>query len=163
LKMLTLREMECMGAIMLKRFTAFVIFVLMLTPAAAGADSNTVRKFGLLGTWAVDCTKPPSNDNPYEEYTPSESGYPIRTFYYVVGSRHSFEMRNARIGPPDRLAYLDVRKSDGDRTNVVIQKVGERQRSYEAIDPNDGKVYIKDGKLVATGKPTMVFEKCPRL
>ena len=152
---------------MLERSIAVASLLLMLTPAVAGPDSDIVRKFGLFGTWAVDCSKPPSGDNTYEEYTPSETGYPTRTWYRKKGDRYapaqSFEMRNARIAGPDRLAYLDVRKTDGDLTNIVLAMVGNRHRSFESVDPTDGKVYIKDGKFVGSGKPTELFQKCPGL
>jgi len=70
-------------------------------------------------------------------------------------------MRNVQIVGPDRLAYLDARKSDGSLTKVILAMIGNRLRSYEAIDPKDGKTYIKDGKSVDDGKPTELFEKCP--
>jgi hypothetical protein len=137
----------------------------MVTPAVAGPDTDAVRKFGLFGTWAVDCSKPPSADNTYEAYTPSETGYPTRTWYRKEADRYapaqSFEMRNVRIVALGRLAYVDVRKTDGEVTNVVVAMVGNRQRSHEAVDPKDGKVYIKNGRLIATGKPTELFQKCP--
>ena len=91
-----------------ERSIAVASLLLMLTPAVAGPDSDIVRKFGLFGTWAVDCSKPPSGDNTYEEYTPSETGYPTRTWYRKKGDRYapaqSFEMRNARIAGPDRIS-----------------------------------------------------------
>jgi hypothetical protein len=150
---------------MLERSVAATAFLLILTPAVAGPDSDAVRKFGLFGTWAIDCSKPPSDANTYEEYLPSQTGYPTRKWYRKTGDRYapaqSFEMRNVRIVGPDRLAYLDVRKANGDLTNIVVAKVGDRQRSHESVDSKDGKVYIKDGKLVASGRPTELFQKCP--
>jgi hypothetical protein len=149
---------------MLERSIAAAAFLLLLTPAVAGPDSDAVRKFGLFGTWAIDCSKPPSDANTYEEYLPSQTGYPTRIWYRRQADRlrpaQSFEMRDVRI-VSGRLAYLDVRKSDGDQTRVAIAMVGGRQRSHEAVDPKDGKVYIKDGKLLASGRPTELFQKCP--
>lgn len=130
----------------------------------AKRDRDTVRKFGLVGTWAVDCSKRPSTDNTYKVYTLSETGYPLRTWYRKYGDRNdpaqTFEMRNLQMVGPDRLAYLDVRKSDGDLTNVVLVMIGNRVRSYQAIDPKDGKLYIEKGKLLDSGKPTELFQKC---
>jgi hypothetical protein len=150
---------------MIGRAAAVAALLLSFTPAAAGPDSDVVRRFGLIGTWAVDCSRPPSDDNTYEDYAPSEAGYPTRTWYRKQSDRNrpaqSFEMRNAHIVESGRLAYLDIRKSDGDPTNVVTEMVNGRHRSYASVDPNDGKVYIKDGKFVGTGKPTALFQKCP--
>ena len=159
--------MSAPGEAMLERSIIAAAFLSMLTPAVAGPDSDILRKFGLFGTWAVDCSKPPSDVNSYEEYTPSKAGHPTRTWYRKKGDRYasaqSFEMRNIRIVGSGRLAYLDVRKADGDLTNIVVAMVDNRQRSHEAVDPRDGKVYIKDGKLVGTGKPTELFQKCTGL
>jgi hypothetical protein len=156
---------ERMRVTMFDRSIVFALVLLMLTTAVAGPDSDTVRKFGLFGTWAIDCSKPPSDVNTYEEFAPSETGYPTRTWYRKKSDRYapaqSFEMRDVRVVGSGRLAYLDVRKSDGDLTNIVIAMVGNKQRSQEATDPKDGKVYIKDGKLVASAKPTELFQKCP--
>jgi hypothetical protein len=70
-------------------------------------------------------------------------------------------MRNVQILGPDRFAYLNARKSDGDLANVIWIKVGNGFRSYESIDPKNGKIYIKEGKFVPEGKSTDIFQKCP--
>jgi hypothetical protein len=143
---------------MLGRSTAILALALVATPAAAGPDSDMLRKLGMLGAWAVNCANPPSNANPHLEYIASESGYPTRKT--IMDAKPSFaEMRNVRLIASDRIAFLDVRKPDGDRTNIVLAVMGQRWRSQDASDM-DGKAYIKNGKFVSSGQDTLVFDKC---
>ena len=143
---------------MLKRSAAIVALALLATPAAAGPDSDMLRKLGMLGAWAVNCTNAASDSNPHLEYMASASGYPTRKT--VMSGKTSFaEMRNVRLVDSDRIAFLDVRKPDGDRTNIVLAVMGHRWRSQDASDL-DGKAYIKNGKFVSSGQDTLVFEKC---
>src|SRR5512146_2511644 len=145
---------------MLVRWLFAIAFLAAVTPAMAGADSDAVRKFGLVGTWAPDCAKPPGPNNIYSEFAAPDVGHPIRSYYSQRGRAVFFEMREVRIVAPNRIAYLDVRKSDGDLTNVTIEMADGWQYTVESSDPKDGKVYIKDGILVASGQPSQRDRKC---
>ncbi|MBI3704015.1 MAG: hypothetical protein HY244_09265 [Rhizobiales bacterium] len=143
---------------MLKRSTAIVMLALLATPAVAGPDSEVLRKLGMLGVWAVDCAKPPGNGNFYIEHIPSERGYPTRKT--SAGAKPTFaEMRNVRPISSDRIAFLDVRLPDGDKTDIVLAFTGDSLRSQESSDPG-GKAHIKDGKFLSSGAPTPIFKKC---
>ena len=64
----------------------FVIALLVsAAPAMAGADSDAIRKFGLVGTWAPDCSKPPGSNNIYSEFVAPNAGSPIRSYYSQRG------------------------------------------------------------------------------
>ena len=142
-----------------RRLAAIVGFVLLFNGSAtADPDIDALSKFGLLGSWAVDCTNPPSTANPHLAFAPSQSGYPTRTLR-MGGFSETMEMRNARIIAPDRLAYFDAGLSPKSSFNVILAKVGERFRSYESIR-TDGTHLIKEGKSVSSGNPTMVFQRC---
>lgn len=143
------------------RLIALLAFAFSSTLAAAGADRDAIGKFGLFGTWASDCSKPRSDENFYRVFTPSDQGYPISNDPFVSGNPYMSELRKVQITAPDQISYLDVRSSDGDETNVVLEKVGNQWHSIKSMDPT-GKVWIKDGKFVATGKPTPFFEKCSK-
>src|SRR5215468_9570199 len=55
-----------------------VLAVMLLTAAPCFADEDPVpgilQKFGLLGTWAIDCAQPASAGNEYSVYAVSSSG-----------------------------------------------------------------------------------------
>jgi hypothetical protein len=44
--------------------------------------------------------------------------------------------------------------------DVVIEHVGNRVRSVSSIAVADGRVLIEDGKLVHSGAPTLLLERC---
>ena len=54
--------------------------VLLFVPAfaRAGADSDALTKFGLIGDWAADCKSFPSPTNPFITFIPSTGGQPTR-------------------------------------------------------------------------------------
>jgi hypothetical protein len=145
---------------MLARFFLVLAILLSVTPAVAGPDSDAVRKFSLVGTWAIDCSKLPSTNNVYLEYTAPSTGYPIRSYYSRRGQEVFSEMRNVRLITPNRIAYLGVQKSDGDLVKVVIELADGRLRHYESSNAKDGEVYIKDGKVVPSGTPAGFYMKC---
>ena len=81
---------------MLKRLSAIVALALVATPAAAGPDSDMLRKLGMLGAWAVNCANAASDSNPHLEYIASASGYPTRKT--VTSGKPTFaEMRYVRL------------------------------------------------------------------
>lgn len=141
------------------RFIAILALVLSSTLVVAGPDSDAVGEFGLFGTWATDCSKPRSDENFYQVFTPSDQGYPVCNDPFVSGNVYMSELRQVKIIAPDRLSYLDVRSSGRDETNIVLEKVGNRWHSVKSVD-RAGKVWVEDGKFVETGKPTPFFEKC---
>ncbi|MBI2716798.1 MAG: hypothetical protein HYX37_20475, partial [Rhizobiales bacterium] len=52
------------------------------TPATAGAETvaQTLKQFGLLGTWADDCSQPAANNNFHTVYAAMANGNVQRTY-----------------------------------------------------------------------------------
>lgn len=128
--------------------------------SAGGPDEEAVVKFGIIGTWAVDCSKPLSPSNPYQTYARGEV-YPTRTLSMATKELDGvFEMRRARLIGSNQLAYTD-RKQHRERPtfDVILEKTGGRLRSVSSI-ANDGKVIIREGRFVDTGVPTLAFQRC---
>jgi hypothetical protein len=123
-------------------------------------DEAAIRSFGLFGAWAVDCSRPHSADNPHLAYRPGQP-YPQRLLR--MGRREEvFDMRHVHAIGANRLAYNDRRlgaRSDAGY-DVVIERVGNRVRSVSSIAAADGTALIRDGKLVHSGEPTLLFERC---
>ena len=127
--------------------------------AEAGADSNALAKFGLLGSWAVDCRAPPSASNPYQTFVPSTDGQPSRQL--IVGNPDL-----------DRLVPVhDVKELGSDRISlsfpqnnitvtVVLVKDKGRVRPLES-STSDGQSVVADGMVERTGQLTAWFQKCP--
>lgn len=149
---------------MCKRLVAFACLALLSAASAvAGRDDDAVIKFGLLGTWAVDCAKPPSPDNPHTSIAASWAGHPRQTTDIGTGYTQPVELRNVRIIATDRLALLVVYVGLAEEPSfqVILARVGARFRSHESVR-RDGVALIREGRFVDTGDPTPLFERCSR-
>jgi hypothetical protein len=149
---------------MSKVSTAVMALAVVLLPAsgpeAAEPEKEAVRKSGILGTWAVDCSKPSSASNPYQAYA-IDKPHPTRTLAMATESLDGvFDMRKARLLGNNRLAYTDVKRGrPGKHFDVVVEIAGGRLRSLSSV-ADDGTVIIRDGKFVKSGAPTLVFQRC---
>jgi hypothetical protein len=59
----------------MRRFPPIIVQVLLLTALAhSQSPAGAVREFGLLGTWAPHCSRPPAPANPYADYALTPEG-----------------------------------------------------------------------------------------
>jgi hypothetical protein len=136
-------------------------FLLAASTGFAGAspDSDALVKYGLIGSWAVDCKKPPADDNPFQVITPSNAGEPTRQLMTGNGNHTS----------PTPLH--DVARVDADHlrfsftqgmavVTVTLVKEKGRIRPTES-QTGDGQVVVKDGIVVRSGQQTIWLQKCP--
>ena len=131
--------------------------LLLGSSATAGPDGDALIKFGLPGVWAADCAKPPSWANPHVTFA-IRNGIPIRTVR-INGSYETMEMRNLLITAPDRLIYDLDGPSKESSYNMMVAKIGDEIRSHETVRA-DGTAIIKNGKFVASGEPTRLYQRC---
>jgi hypothetical protein len=135
-----------------------ISFVLLLhSSATAGPDGDALIEFGLLGAWAIDCTKPPSRANMHVTFA-IRNGLPTRTVR-INGVFETMEMRELRVLAPDRLTYYLHGPTKESSFNMMVAKIGEEIRSHETVRA-DGLAIIKNGKFVASGEPTRMFQRC---
>ena len=147
--------------------TAFSILMLpdclAVFPAYAGAMEDAVpaiRTFGLLGTWAPDCSKPMAPDNP-------------RVRYFIAAEpetvAHTFSTSPAGAGSSDIAVYAEIvaddrliivlRKSGTPTTMGILQRVSGRIRIFDALG-SDGKQLVTNGIVAATPQPSAVYQRC---
>jgi hypothetical protein len=146
---------------MMKRW-AFLLAVALvpLLPVAsqAGKDSDALLQFGLVGSWSLDCQKPPSPANPFVSFIPSTAGQPSRQ---VITGKPQFDslvpLSDAQMLDA---TYLRVSYPQGRVTiTVTLLKDQRRIRPYEAV-ASDGTVSVSGGNVKATGQPTSWLLKC---
>jgi len=139
---------------------ALLALLAMVSPALANPDSDRLNQAGMLGSWAVDCNAPPSKTNPYQLFAPSSSGAPTRTLRMddpeLDGTR---TIKNVRIIASDRVG-LSWNALNGDTLRMVVLKAGNRHKGFESVYASNGKVLVKDGRFVSSGKETPWFTKC---
>jgi hypothetical protein len=130
-----------------------------VTPASADDAADVARGWGLIGTWAIDCAKPPKKGQGH-------------TISYEVGSgggliyRRDFdaadnnEVTEARV-ELDRTLTLLIAMPQFNQTRengIAMQTNGGIQSVFSR--GQDGTYTIRDSRFVANGKPTPTLRKC---
>jgi len=142
----------------MKKLLAGILVATTASSAAAGPDSDLLAKIGHLGTWAADCARVPSKENPYVTFVPSKAGYPTRILKMASSIDRTSEIRNVRRIDNNKIKYWMMGSNELDNREITIVIIGNRFRSVEAVDAK-GTKYVIDGKS-STGE-TPWFNKCP--
>lgn len=143
---------------------AVALAALLITASPALADESpvlgTLRQFGLLGTWAMDCTHPASPDDEYSIYAISasgeatlsyERGEPYRNIVYVI--------RSAERLAPDRLALQVLHMPERLPVDLILRKeVGSLQ--VWSSHTTDGRMLVTSGVITGNGKASPRFQRC---
>ena len=140
--------------------------LLVALPARADAVLDVIRTAGLLGTWAESCAAGPSRWNWF-------------VTFYVTGN--STVRRKGETGGDDpvldgavdsaqrvtpTMVRLRLRNDDpnwGPDNGTIYDAEAElRDGKWHVLNSvrRDGTQLIKDGKFVASGKPTPVLQRC---
>jgi hypothetical protein len=147
------------------RWLAFVVILqssLWTTLVDAQSPANAIKEFGLLGTWADDCSAMPSPGNLYTIFT--------------LTSRGNIELRNDfgpgydqmvyRIVDVQRLSYfrLALREllttDDHILLNTIMVKAKDRIRVWSSRGA-DGSILVEDGTIAqSNGEETGWMVRC---
>jgi hypothetical protein len=135
---------------------------LWITLAGAQSPASAIKEFGLLGSWADDCSATPSPANQYAIFS--------------LTSRGSIELRND-FGPDyDQMVYriVDVQRLSHFRLalrqlltsdnqivlNTVMMKANDRIRVWSSRG-SDGTIFVEDGTVPsANGEETGWMVRC---
>ena len=115
------------------------------TPAVANAETvaQTVRQFGLLGTWADNCSEPPASHNFHTVYEALPNGNVRRTYYNAPGKVYNqYELQRVNRVSSDQLFYSQ--KGSAGRIDVILILTGNRYHVLSSQNQN-GIVYVRDG------------------
>ena len=134
------------------------------TSVAANAETvrQILQQFGMLGTWATDCSRPPANDNIHTVYAPLPNGNVQRTYYNEPGKiSNQYELERVNRISSDQLFYQQ--KGPSGRIDVVLKKDGNRYHILSSQNQN-GKAYVQEGKFTSNtsspGKESPWQTKC---
>jgi hypothetical protein len=137
---------------------ALALLAVTSASSEAGADSDALLQFGLIGNWAFDCQKPPSPANPFVNFALSSGGQPTRQ---IITGSPKFDTRV----PLSDVAILDAMHlrlsypQGAIKVTVILLMQLGRFRPYEAV-VSDGTVSVSGGEVKATGQPTNWLVKC---
>jgi hypothetical protein len=141
-----------------------LLAVLLLTAAPGVADESpvpgTLQKFGVLGTWAIDCGQPASPENEYSIYAVSPSGE--ATLAYARGAPYRdivYQVRTAAPMGDARLALRVLGLPGRFSVDLVLVKEGDTIRVWSSHTP-DGRMLVMDGVITGNGKQSPRFKRC---
>jgi hypothetical protein len=126
--------------------------------ANAQSVANTVAEFGLLGTWATDCTQPPSTRNYLTIYAIKPSGEVSRTYYDAPDHvLNVYQITGAERQAPDMLSYEQVWDFEGSPANMagnrmqVLLNMVDNKYQIVSSQGSDGSFFVKDRKFPGSG------------
>jgi hypothetical protein len=132
------------------------------TAAAQSAPPDlsllTLTGFGLMGTWAQDCAKPPGKDNIYSRYEVKD-GKVVNvhdagpTFVEDV-----YTVRSARSAGGDLLA-IKVAGKQGKETEITLRRTGAMMQVWRVVGA-DGFAPVNDGKYIVNDAVIPALNRC---
>src|SRR5579871_746004 len=129
--------------------TAF--FLAVTSSASAENIAETISRFGLIGTWAVDCSVPP------------DRGRGTRLIYQTASAGRVIHHREFGDISDDNEVVRAALSDDGTLNLRVVFSLLKQTREYGIVKQPDGTIRviynrnekneysIKDGKLTANG------------
>ena len=133
-------------------------------PAAEPAVLDLFQAFGLFGTFAPDCGRPPAPANPHVSVSQQAGGPVIET--HDVGADYAanhYSVRAARRLSKDRLeikvVFVPGTQAEEFQTLELLVGKGTRRTMFNRVD--DGPVRVRRGVALANGRKTPLLKKCP--
>lgn len=146
------------------RMSLLTAVVGLALPALAHADTprDVLRDFGMLGTWATDCSRPSGEDNFYTVYAGTTDGNVRRTYYNTPDREKAYNeysiTRAIRL-PADQLSYRQEGSVDHDKIDVILLKDGNKYKIWSSVR-DDGAVLVDKGKFPKSGDESPWQVKC---
>ncbi len=126
--------------------------------AQAEENSDTLVKFGLIGTWAIDCNAPPSMKNPFQTFAALDGGAPTRQLVFGNPAYDHIEpIRDVILITDDRLR-LSFSQNNLTITVVLIKDRG-RVRPLESTT-SGGQTVVSGGIVQRSGQETAWLQRC---
>lgn len=147
---------------------AAALAVATVETANAQSVANTIAEFGLIGTWATDCTQPASTGNFLTIYAIKPSGEVSRTYYDQPGHVYNtYKITDAKRQAPDMLSYEQVWDFEGSPANIagdrvrVLLNMVDGKFQIVSSQGSDGSFFVKDRKYPGSGDESLWQSRCP--
>jgi hypothetical protein len=142
------------------RVRALVVAGLLISTELAPAQSaaDTLRKWGLLGTWALDCSQPPSRQNSHLTYRATRDGRASHD--RAFGDTQDANEVLASTIAADGSLTLRVRFPSLSQTREFSFIKGADGRIRAMSNRAGGDYSVKNGKFISNGLPTPWQTRC---
>ncbi|UWU71056.1 MULTISPECIES: hypothetical protein [Bradyrhizobium] len=148
--------MRCSG----RWIAAAVLWVAFTSTAGAETLAVTVEQWGLLGSWAVDCSARPDRDKgallSYEIRKDGRVMY-RRNFGEAMDENEIVSATVNAEGLLNVMVYFPLLRQARE-FGLLLQKDGRLRAIYNRSER--GEYTIRDGKYVATGAQTPAQQRC---
>jgi hypothetical protein len=143
------------------KFALTAVVIALITSGGTKADSTTdaIKQWGLVGTWAIDCSKPAARANGHFTYSIERDDIAVHARDFG-NNRDRHEILEAIISPEGYLE-LRIRFPEFNETRVFALAKGPDGR-YQTMFNHDtkGNYTIRDGKLTGNGNPAPWITRC---
>jgi hypothetical protein len=143
------------------RLSFFVLLGLVAASGSASADPSTdaAAKWKLLGSWRVDCSQPPSQDNGTYIYV--VKGGKLFLDRDIGGDGDSSPVVSATINADNSITLIIKFLSFSQtRENTEVKKDDDHERTFVNRNIDTGEYSVRDGILISTGNPTRWYTRC---
>jgi hypothetical protein len=143
-------------------FLALVQSSLLATFACAQSPVSTIKEFGLLGTWADNCTATPGPANQYAIFSLTSRGnIELRNDFGPDFDEMVYRIVDAQRLSHFRLALRQLLTTDDEiALNTVMMKANDRIRVWSSHG-SDGSIFVEDGTMPsANGQETGWMARC---
>lgn len=148
--------------ILLLRNTACIMVGLVALPDVAAAQNlaEAASKWGLIGTWALDCGKPAGGSNGHLTFAIRRAGQV--SYERDFGDRQDVnEVREVRTGAGGALeVVVHYPKLEQTRRLTFIMGTDGRTRTMANSNVDGTQLSIKDGKFTQGGSDTPWQVRC---
>ena len=127
--------------------------------SAAATVSETLRDFGLLGSWASQCDAPADIKNDRKTY--SVISVDVVQEANDLGPQYEPNVSSITAAErlaPDRLQYTSTLQNGVTRTLIILMR-GNTIRTMSNIR-SDGTALVKDGNILSNGNATPALTRC---
>jgi len=136
--------------------------------ANAQSVADAITEFGLIGSWATDCSQPASTSNFLTVYAVKPSGEVSRTYYDQPGHVYNnYKITSAKRQAPDMLSYEQAWDFEGTPANIagdrvqVLLNMADNKFQIVSSQGSDGSYFVKDRKFPGSGDASPWQSRCP--
>jgi hypothetical protein len=136
--------------------------------ANAQSVADAITEFGLIGSWATDCSQPASTSNFLTVYAVKPSGEVSRTYYDQPGHVYNnYKITSAKHQGPDMLSYEQAWDFEGTPANIagdrvqVLLNMADNKFQIVSSQGSDGSYFVKDRKFPGSGDASPWQSRCP--
>ena len=141
------------------RLCAVAALAWLAAPAAQAASVQAMfERYGLIGTWAFDCSQPASEQNPYIFYRLLDADHVGRDTMNSPTNRTNASVADFLIESNPNEVVISVKTERG-RTNLTVRIERKRIRTFQSTRDSGEKVIV-NGRFIERNTETLWFNKC---